>query len=163
MKYDVYQDKNYSSSEIKRRITARGFIRKEDKFLVVYLKNINIYNIPGGGLEEGESLSECLKREMLEETGIVIKEVKKVAQVNICFRTSLIYEHNFYLCEVVEETNEFDFTVEEQNHGMVSLWLTYDQLIEIFNNHESDYKFWPETQRRDLIAILELKKHLKKN
>lgn len=34
-----------------------------------------IYEIPGGGVEEGESLVDCLKREIREETGLSVKNV----------------------------------------------------------------------------------------
>ncbi len=34
-----------------------------------FIKNSNITKFPGGGLEYGEGTIECLKREMLEETG----------------------------------------------------------------------------------------------
>jgi len=30
------------------------------------------YNFPGGGVEEGETLAECTKREVLEESGITV-------------------------------------------------------------------------------------------
>lgn len=34
----------------------------------------NIYQFPGGHLEENETFSDCLKREVLEETGILIDD-----------------------------------------------------------------------------------------
>ena len=42
------------------------------------------YSIPGGHLEEGESFEECALREILEETGIVIKasDIKVIGITN---------------------------------------------------------------------------------
>lgn len=39
----------------------------------------NIYQFPGGHLEDGETFEKCLQREVLEETGIIIdnKEIKR--------------------------------------------------------------------------------------
>lgn len=34
----------------------------------------NVYQFPGGHLEDGESFNDCLKREVLEETGIEIED-----------------------------------------------------------------------------------------
>ena len=34
----------------------------------------NVYQFPGGHLEDGESFNDCLKREILEETGIEIED-----------------------------------------------------------------------------------------
>lgn len=49
----------------------------EDGKLLVINKNggpyINRFDLPGGSLEEGEALSEAMKREFLEETGLEIE------------------------------------------------------------------------------------------
>ena len=55
------------------------------KALIINNKNIilgnenNIYQFPGGNLEDSETFEECLKREVLEETGIEIdnNEIKR--------------------------------------------------------------------------------------
>ncbi len=55
------------------------------KALIINNKNIilgnenNIYQFPGGHLEDNETFEECLKREVLEETGIEIdnNEIKR--------------------------------------------------------------------------------------
>jgi ADP-ribose pyrophosphatase YjhB (NUDIX family) len=52
----------------------------EDEKLLVINKNggpyINRFDLPGGSLEEAESLTNALKREFLEETGLEVKIVK---------------------------------------------------------------------------------------
>lgn len=41
----------------------------------IYIGNENgIFQFPGGHLEEGETFNECLKREVLEETGIILED-----------------------------------------------------------------------------------------
>ena len=54
----------------------------EDGKLLVIEKNggpyINRYDMPGGSLEEGESLAEAMKREFLEETGLEIEIVQQI-------------------------------------------------------------------------------------
>ncbi len=42
---------------------------------IIYIGNENgVWQFPGGHLEEGESFLECLKREVLEETGIELED-----------------------------------------------------------------------------------------
>lgn len=64
-----------------RRIVTRAIIAKDDKLLLVCHKihdegagrKNDFYCTPGGGLNEGESLVEGVKREVIEETGITPK------------------------------------------------------------------------------------------
>lgn len=52
------------------RATTMAFIRNaEGKILVVQEKN-GKWNLPGGGIDHGETPLECLKRELSEELGI---------------------------------------------------------------------------------------------
>lgn len=78
---------------MKETIYNYDYLKDEDitevvirtKALIINNKNIflgnenNIYQFPGGHLEAGETFIECLKREVLEETGIEIddNEIKR--------------------------------------------------------------------------------------
>ena len=57
----------------KIREGCRGILIRDSKILLSYEKNIDQYLIPGGGIEEGESLAECCIREMAEETGVEVE------------------------------------------------------------------------------------------
>lgn len=48
---------------------------------------------PGGHLEYGESFAECAKREVMEETGIKIKNIQQVGLTNDIFSQ----EHKHYI------------------------------------------------------------------
>lgn len=57
-----------------RRINVRGIIYQDGKIFAQKLKNSDrdyeYWCTPGGGLDDGESLVDGLRREMIEETGI---------------------------------------------------------------------------------------------
>lgn len=58
-----------------RRVTVRGIIIKDGKLFAQRLNNRDgsvreYWCTPGGGLDDGESLHDCLTREMIEETGV---------------------------------------------------------------------------------------------
>lgn len=53
-------------------IRAKALLINKDNILLG--KAQNVYQFPGGHLEKDETLSECLKREILEESGIIIED-----------------------------------------------------------------------------------------
>jgi len=63
---------------MKQRVSVRGIIIHDDALLCVRLKPYNpkgtfgstFWCVPGGGLDEGESLVDGIERELIEETGI---------------------------------------------------------------------------------------------
>jgi len=72
MKEYVYNIKNLTDKDIDRVITRTKilFINSKNELLLGY--SHGTYQFPGGHLENDEDLSICIKREMLEETGINI-------------------------------------------------------------------------------------------
>lgn len=53
------------------RISARAIIHSNGKFLLTRLKQYpTFWCLPGGGLEDGESIVDCLKRELVEELNV---------------------------------------------------------------------------------------------
>ena len=65
-------------------IRCRGIIIHNDKLLVVkHSESANYYALPGGHLDWGENVRDCMKREIIEELGIT-PEIGK-----------LLYVHNF--------------------------------------------------------------------
>ncbi|WP_257391822.1 NUDIX hydrolase [Mesobacillus jeotgali] len=57
-----------SSEKIIKRVAVRAVITENNLILLVQ-SNKGDYKFPGGGLDVNESLEECLKREVSEETG----------------------------------------------------------------------------------------------
>lgn len=53
-----------------RHLLARAVIRRQDRVLVVRADGQPHTFLPGGHVEEGEGLEECLRRELREELGV---------------------------------------------------------------------------------------------
>lgn len=48
---------------------------KEGKFLFIERADNGNMGIPAGSLEEGETIEDCIKREVKEETGLILEKV----------------------------------------------------------------------------------------
>jgi 8-oxo-dGTP pyrophosphatase MutT (NUDIX family) len=57
-------------------VGAGVLLLREDKVLLQRRKDNGLWGLPGGSLEPGESLEETARREVLEETGLVVAGLK---------------------------------------------------------------------------------------
>jgi hypothetical protein len=73
MKEIIYNSNNLTNKDITETvIRTKALIINNDRILIG--NENNVYQFPGGHLEKNETLNDCLKRETLEETGIVIED-----------------------------------------------------------------------------------------
>lgn len=83
-KVDSYPFKSKRPSLPHYRI-AVGVIHKDDEVLIALRPTDgllgNLWEFPGGKLKEGETLAECCKREILEETGLNVEVGEQFAEV----------------------------------------------------------------------------------
>ncbi len=56
---------------------ATAIIVEDNKMLLVHHKKLNLWLPPGGHIEEGELPSECVVREVKEETGLDVETINK--------------------------------------------------------------------------------------
>jgi len=96
-------------------------INKNQQILVIdeYIKGKLYTKFPGGGLEFGEGIADCLIREFMEETGNQIK-VKDLFYVNEDFIPSIFNRQKQIICiyyfvkakgkfEIIEKDASFEF------------------------------------------------------
>lgn len=62
-----------ASSKAQFRIGVFGVIIEDGKVLLGLRRDIDWWNLPGGGMELGETVDEALQREVLEETGLRVR------------------------------------------------------------------------------------------
>ncbi len=134
------------------RRTCYGIVMYDNKFLVTYNEKTTEYSLVGGGVENGEDLEDCIKREFVEEAGFYITRMQEYINID-CFwtrrnGTPMETDANFLLVEV--DVNDVFLPTEPEHKP---LWVEKDKLekitfpyqqkaLEIFFNEIDKIDFW---------------------
>jgi len=117
----------------KTLIVGAAVVRKGNLWLIAQRDAANrfipnLWEFPGGKLEAGETLPECIQREIMEEIGISIAVESFFQQVTYDYAPDFRVQLNAYLCRWLEG--------EAEPRGCQAVrWLTLDQF--------KDYQFAP--------------------
>ena len=100
-----------------KRINGRAIIIDGDEILLMFRRKIKngitkeYYAIPGGGLEENETLEECVKREIKEEFNLEIEVKEQLGIVEDEKNIGYIYN-----CSIISGTPKLGGEELEQNN-----------------------------------------------
>lgn len=130
---DIYGANRFEQYN-KVREACRGIVVKGDKILLTYEVNTDQWFIPGGGVENDETLQECCVRELAEETGCVVNPNEPFLTINEFYEEWLFISH-YYVCEHIGETQR-KLTEREYEVGLEPRWITLIEAVEIFSKHQ---------------------------
>ncbi|MEL0628564.1 NUDIX hydrolase [Psychromonas aquatilis] len=122
------------------RIATRAIVIRAQKILLMYTQRYNDYSLPGGGVDQGESLEEGLKRELSEETGAYdINNIKAFGLYEEFrpYRHDKYYTHcnvmhmlsYCYTCDIAEQLAAMKLEDYEIKNGMRVSWVDIDEAI----------------------------------
>ncbi|TAM70441.1 MAG: NUDIX domain-containing protein [Microbacteriaceae bacterium] len=89
------------------RVLAAGAVVKDcaGRFLLVLRADepqAGRWSIPGGKLEPGETLAEAAEREVLEETGLVVRAIREVGCLDSPAADGHVFEIHDFLAELTD-------------------------------------------------------------
>lgn len=122
------------------RKSARAIlINEHGQIAVQHLKNHYFYKLPGGGVDEGETVEEALRREVLEEVGCACAITKEIGVV-IEYREkyNLLHISYGFVALVTGEINEPQFEAAEIAAGQTNIWVTPTEALALIKNATPD-------------------------
>jgi 8-oxo-dGTP diphosphatase len=66
-------DVSDSGGSARFRVAVSALIFENGRVLLAHRRDIDWWNLPGGGMESGETVDEALRREVYEETGLEVE------------------------------------------------------------------------------------------
>ncbi|MBY6225985.1 NUDIX hydrolase [Ferrimonas balearica] len=118
------------------RLSVRALIAHGDQVLLLYTARYDDYSLPGGGVDDGESLQQALLREVAEETGArgltilaefgLVKELRPWYKPDYDNVRMLSY---CYLCDALPELGQTALEHYEVANGMEPRWVNLAEAI----------------------------------
>lgn len=110
----------------------------------------NKYVIPSGHIELGESIEDALKREILEETGLEIYDIKLISLKESIYSDTFHKQKHFIFIDYICKTDSYNVILNEeaQEYAWVDLdaidsyklgGFTKELLIELKKKEKSEY------------------------
>ena len=125
---------------------------------VKYWKGITF---PGGHVEKGESFIDSAKREVFEETGLKVDNLKLCGIINWCHRKSgerymvMLYKTDTYSGELIDETEEGKvFWADIDEIPKMELPPYFDDYLKVFLSDEKQEFFAPYDKKNTETKIL---------
>lgn len=134
--------------------SSRAIILKAGSILTVFSKKQNYYMLPGGRIEAGETASDCVIREVKEETGYTVKVLRPTVIIKEYFEDST-WESHFFLCELTSDIESSPcLTDEEIFQGIEALWLPVADVLTLLDTYDTSFKYGTNIMQREFLALI---------
>lgn len=170
MKEIIYNNDNLTNEDITETvIRAKALIVNTNTNNILIANEDGLFEFPGGHLEENETIEECLKREIMEESGIEIddSEIKEIL-MKVTFMNrdwpekgkNRKAEINYYLIETTKEPDmsKVTLTESEKSHKFKLETFPLNDSINIIKNN------MPNNEKNEILSpdmILVIEEYLK--
>lgn len=132
---------NIENKRKKEEIRVKGLIINNDNDILLGY-SYNTYQFPGGHLEKNESIKQCLKREIKEETGMDIDE--SLMKPLICIKYFMKNHYNklyYFVINTEQSVNlkNTNYTKEEKEGNYVLRYVNMEDVEEVIIDNANKY------------------------
>lgn len=115
------------------RYGARGILLNSKKQVsLMYLKNKNMYKLPGGGIDEGETKEEAFQREVNEETGYLCHIISFLGTIEEHkSQKDFLHISYVFLAEAIGKKGQLHLTRKEKELGFKHQWFSIEEAIKM--------------------------------
>jgi len=125
----------------KKRITGKAVIFDEEGKIALIGNKVNdFFQLPGGGIEDGENLQDGLLRECKEETGCEIKIISQLGITEDYRLRDARHGINFGYSAKVVSRGTPSLTASETDVGAYVTWLPLSEVLDLFALQEKKIK-----------------------
>lgn len=140
--------------KVKKQLSRAIIYDNNGKIAVLFIASKNYHKLPGGGLEEGETVLDSLHRECVEEVGCRIKVLGEIGRtIEYRSKWDLFQEAFCYRAEVVGEKGEPQFMEDEIEEGYEVKWLDPEEALRILKTDHSDDYEWGFINARETAFL----------
>ena len=148
------------------RTAVRGVIVRGRNLLMIYSSNVGDYKFPGGGVGDGETHAQALRREIQEECGMCVayigSEIGAVIEYNIPMEDNYdVFKmtSHYYQCDVEDGFGIQRLDDYELDLGFKPIWINVEQAIQ-FNKRLLISKKIPDWLRREIFVLEYIQQNL---
>lgn len=112
----------------KNEIALHNVVRNDD------FGNASYYETPGGGVKNEENLIDALKREMLEEVGASIKDIKPLMIVDDYY--NLIHRHNINYFYIAKVEKYYSVNLQKGGDELIAktIWVDINKALDLYKS-----------------------------
>lgn len=157
----IFNDENVSQDNtdlFEKRRSVRGIvIDSENKIALLYSNKFKYYVLPGGGVEEGESIDQAIIRECKEEIGCDVEITGEVGKtIEVREKDNLTNEAHCYVLKLIGEKQKPEFMGDEIEDDFITMWVSVEKAIKHIESegHYNDL-YHEYMKQRSLVFLKE--------
>ncbi len=147
--------KGPAPKEYRIRRAARAVILDNGKIALVNASKCGIHKIPGGGIKEGESIEEALRREIREEAGCEINILGEIGIIEEERDSWALRQISYcFLAKKKGKQHELSLTKKEKDQGFMLEWVSLGEAVKLMESDKPDGYGDLFKHKRDFTLLL---------